>query len=93
MSVGETSVEGIGREQVWAGGAGMNQPCCCPDRGGQPHRELWSQACSSEEAHKVKTASPCLPIWLAVDHEPPPEEHDLDVRVEHELDEAYSWRS
>lgn len=93
MSVGETSVEGIGREQVWAGGAGMNQPCCCPDRGGQPHRELWSQACSSEEAHKVETASPCLPIWLAVDHEPPPEEHDLDVRVEHELDEAHSWRS
>lgn len=93
MSVGETSVEGIGREQVWAGGAGMDQPCCCPDRGGQPHRELWSQACSSEETQEVETARLCLPIWLAVGHKPPPKEHDLDPRVEHDLDEAHSWRS
>ena len=94
MPVGETSAEGIGREQVWAGGAGMNQPCCCPDRGGQPYRELWSQACSSEESHRwTQPGLTHLPIWLAVGHEPPPEEHDLDLRAEHNRDEAHNWRS
>ena len=70
MPVGETSVEGIGREQVWAGGAGMNQPCCCPDRGRQPYRELWSQACSSEESHRWKQPGLIFPsgLPLAMNH-------------------------
>lgn len=93
MPVGETSVEGIGREQVWAGGAGMNQPCCCPDKRQAALQGTLESSLLIGGVTQVETARPHLPIWLAVGHEPPPEEHDLDLRAEHNRDEAHSWRS